>query len=400
MILQFGTGAFLRGFLDWMLYERGAEEHLVVSGLTRSRSAAALHQAQGRFTHVIRGLQGGETLDRSFENDVIDEVVDPYSDWERLREIARDPELRWIVTNATEAGMVWEPASTPNPAPDPASAKLAALLVHRFHQLEDAPVLWITPTELVEDNGPLLRDLVLRHAAEWGTDESFEAWLDERVRFVSTLVDRIVAKGEGLDLESEPYHLWVIEGELPPPMEGLPVTVAPDLAPWRERKVRLLNGGHGTLVFTGLLLGHEHVIDAMRDPVQRAFSERTLREEVLPTLEGEPAELEAYLGGVLERFENPFLAHRLDAILLNSHAKVQARLLPAMRESTQPPVGLATSLAAFLLVYRGRDEGELLDRYRSASPAELLSDLDASHAELVLERMERLEADVASALQQ
>lgn len=388
MILQLGTGAFLRGFLGWMLHESGYDGRLVVSGLTRGGSAAAL-RAQGlRYSHTLRGLSGGATVDSTFTNGVIDEALDPHADFERLKDVARDPALRLVVTNATEAGMAWTVASAPNPCPDPFAAKLAALLVARFHALGDgAPPLLVAPTELVEGNGPRLRELVLRHAGEWGTDEAFEPWLDGTTRFVDTLVDRIVAKApttaDPLAISSEPYHLWALAdgGALGEVLDtrGLNVVSAPDLAPWRERKVRLLNGGHACLVFTGLLGGLVHVADAMNDEVHRAFLERCLREEVLPTLAGEG--LEGYLDDVLERFANPFLDHRLDAIRLNSHAKVHVRLLPAMRDHAARtgalPPGLVTALAAFLLLYRDAqagDDAEVLARYRGRRPSEALAD--------------------------
>ncbi len=425
MILQLGTGAFLRGFLDWMLHEVSYEGRVVVSGLTRSGSVEALRECDLRFTHTLRGLRGGTRVEEQLSNTVLTEAVDPYAEWDRLRAVAMDPELRLVVTNSTEAGLVWRPASSPNPCPEPFAAKLAALLVARFHALgSGAPSLLVTPTELVEDNGPALRTLVLRHALEWGTDESFTGWLDGHVRFVSTLVDRIVSKepseGDPLAISSEPYHLWVLDdggalGEVLD-LEGLNVHSVSDLAPWRERKVRLLNGGHACLVFTGLLDGLVHVREAMEQPIHRAFLERCLREEVLPGLSGDPAELEDYLADVLERFANPFLDHRLDAIRLNSHAKVHVRILPAMREHVARtgslPPGLTTALAAFLLVYQGAssgDEADVLVRYSGKSPAQALADpvlfppeslkgLDDLPA-AVTEAAARLKRDVKAALQ-
>lgn len=424
MILQLGTGAFLRGFLDWMLHETAYEGRVVVSGLTRGGSVEALREQGLGFTHTLRGLKGGTRVDARVSNSVLTEAVDPYKEWDRLRAVAMDPELRLVVTNSTEAGLVWRPASSPNPCPEPFAAKLAALLIARFHALgAEAPGLLVTPTELVQDNGPALRSLVLAHALEWGTDESFAGWLDDCVTFASTLVDRIVSKepteDDPLAISSEPYHLWVLEdggalgGILD--LQGLNVHSVADLAPWRERKVRLLNGGHACMVFTGLLDGLCHVRDAMEHPVHRAFLERCLREEVLPGLTGDTEELEAYLGDVLERFSNPFLDHRLDAIRLNSHAKVHVRILPAMRDHAARtgclPQGLTTALAAFLLLYReasSGDEADVLVRYCGRTPAQALEDpvlfppeslagLDDLPA-AVSEAAARLERDVQGAL--
>ena len=391
MILQLGTGAFLRGFLDWLLHQSGSDMPLIVSGLTRGRSVEVLRGRELRYGHALRGLAGGTTFDERLTNTAITEACDPYQDWNRLRTIASSPDLRLIVTNATEAGMTWEVASAPNPAPEPFAAKVAALLLRRFHELgdTDGANLWVVPTELVEANGDRLRELVLRHADEWGSD-GFPEWLDARVRFVNNLVDRIVSKAPTdeapLAISSEPYLYWALENAqdlvdwLPCEHPGV-VSVA-DLKPIGERKVRCLNGGHACLVFTGLLAGLTHVADALEHPVQRAFLEHCLRAEILPTLAGDPAELSAYVDDVLERFANPFLDHRLDAILLNSHAKVHVRLLPAMRDHVTRtgslPPGLTTAFAAFLAVYRGRTQGDdagVLERYQAAWAAGGVADV-------------------------
>lgn len=385
MILQLGTGAFLRGFLDWILFERGYDRPVIASGLTRGGGAALLRARGGTFTHAVEGA--------SFRNTVLDEVLDPYEEWERLREVAADPSLEWIVTNGTEAGMTWREAPAPEPCPEPFAAKLAALLLARFRASPAAELL-VTPTELVEDNGRRLRELVRAHARAWEAPSEFDGWLDDRVRFVGTLVDRIVSGAPTTDdplaIASERYLLWVLERP-----EGLRdvldvgalnVHGVDDLTPWRERKVRVLNGGHACLVFPGLLLGLEHVHEGMEHAALGPFVRRCLAEEVLPTLAGERAELEAYLDDVLARFENAWLRHRLDAIRLNSHAKVRARLLPAMRDHAARtgalPPGLTTALAAFLLVYREAtdgDEVEVLARHhagwREGGAAGVLADL-------------------------
>ena len=124
--------------------------------------------------------------------------------------------------------------------------------------------------ELIADNGTVLRDTVLRHAADWALEEDFLRWLREENRFCNTLVDRIVtgcpaAQAPRLNAENgyedalldtaEPFGLWVIEGdealsrEFPAQKAGLPVKLVADHHPYKEQKLSLIHISKAVIFF-------------------------------------------------------------------------------------------------------------------------------------------------------
>lgn len=396
LILQLGTGVFLRGFWDWMVQTAndrvGWGASVTVAKLTPTGGLDAFEAQDGEFTHVLRGLQDGEPSTEELKVRCIDAWIDPYGEWERFLALARDPRLRFVVSNATEAGLVYTECPPPTACPASFPAKVTALLHARFSALEGAADagLVLLPLELVEGNGAVLRECVLRHARDWELGDAFVSWLESDNRFISTLVDRIVtgsteeerqahetAGADRLLDISEPYHFLAleaeegIEAELPLHRSGLNVVWASDLAPYHLRKVRILNGSHACLVFLGSLLGHETVLDAMEDPALARFLRHCVHEEIVPTLEQPEAELRTYVEETFERFRNPWLRHRLRDIALNSLAKVKVRLLApildAHRERGTPPPGLCLAFAAFLVAYRDpdfvRDTDQVRERF-------------------------------------
>ena len=219
-----------------------------------------------------------------------------------------------------------------------------------------------------------------RLAEIWGLPSGFITWLGDACIFCSTLVDRIVTgypaseaenlwqklgyRDELLDV-GEPFGLWVIESdrdvsrELPFAEAGLPVIFTNDQKPYRERKVRILNGAHTSSVLAGWLYGKTIVRDMMTDPVTGDFLKQTVREEIAPFVPLDPKEVEAFADSVFERFENPFIDHSLLSISLNSVSKWKTRVLPSFRDYTarygRLPKRLTFSFAALLAFYTSSD---------------------------------------------
>lgn len=380
-VAQFGTGVFLRGHFDWMvqgLNQRGAFcGGIAVVKLTAQGDLASFERQQGAYVHVLRG--GSEACPEVSAGviDCIRAWIDPRLEWQRFAALARQDSLRFVVSNATEAGIVYRPSPPPSAGcPESFPARLAAFLDERRRAYPDGGGgLVVLPLELIADNGPVLRDLVLRHARDWRLDAGFARFVQGECRFVSTLVDRIVAAPRDEDRAqllrefevddallnaSEPYHFLgletdaALERELPLLEHGFEVVYTADLAPYRLRKVRILNGGHAAMIFTGLLDGLELVQQAMAQPLHADFLEQALLMEVVPTLPLPRADLERYVQQILRRFRNPFLRHRMLDIRLNSLAKVKVRLLPTLVDARRmglPTPRLTLSFAAFLLDY-------------------------------------------------
>ncbi len=393
--VQFGGGGFLRGFFDWMLQvanDAGVYDGSVVVVQSTPRGVAdALKRQNGQYTQILRGAEGVKAC----PIDVVSRCVKAYEDFPAFLALAEVPTLRLIVSNTTEAGIRFEPGE-PMASPKSFPARLAALLYHR-HQL-GLPGFLILPCELIEENGRTLKEYVLRHARSWGLGEGFFQFVERDNHFLNTLVDRIntgYPAGEAIDLGyadelvncCEWYHLWVIEGdgalaaEMPFDRAGLNVRWVDDLAPYRTRKVRILNGAHTATVALAMLAGVETVGEAVADPEIGAFMRRTVFEEIIPTLDLPGEELKEYAEGVFRRFQNPFIRHEWRAISLNSVSKFRVRVLPSILEYERRfgrlPPNLIRSLAKLIELYRGfdvRDEPQTIAAMRRSSVREVLSD--------------------------
>ncbi len=361
-VLQFGTGVFLRGHFDWMLQrakDAGLWDGSVIGVKLTPRGELALAERPS-YPHMSRGVVDGIPVEEHSKVTVVESWLHPYESWPVVLGTARLLTLDVVVSNSTEAGIAYAPASPPGTCPDPFPAKLLAWLHVRFEAHPNRGVT-VLPLELIDDNGARLREVVERYVDDWCLGTAFGVWLRDRVSFRSTLVDRIVTKpGEGDDpllVIAEPYHLLAIEGDdsleerLPLRSAGLNVVYTDDLASYRTRKVRVLNGAHHAMIFLGLMCGKGNVKECMDDPVVSAFVEHVIVGEVLPTIDGDGTELRQYAETTLDRFRNPDLDHRLSAIALNSCAKVQVRLLPTIADAVATqgavPPGLVLAVAAY-----------------------------------------------------
>ncbi len=386
-ILQFGEGAFLRGFVDWMVHQLNKQGlfdgSIVVVQPLANGLVDALNAQDGLFTHILRGVVDGKLVE---ETEVIGSIrrgINPFVNFEAFLATARNPDLRFIVSNTTEAGIACHPDDRIDAKP-PVSfpGKLTRLLLERFQAFGGSAEsgLVILPCELIEFNGTNLRRCVLETAAKWQLDSAVISWIEKHVIFCNTLVDRIVTgypREEAPEIwaklgyedtllnTSEVFHAWVIEApaslaaELPLDKAGLNVIFTPDYKPYRDRKVRILNGAHTSTVLAAFLAGHDLVKECLDDPAFADFLRGALNEEIIPTLDLPRSDLDAFAAAVLERFANPFVKHPLLSISLNSTSKFTARVLPSLltyldRRGTLPD-RLVYSLAALIAFYRGTE---------------------------------------------
>ena len=385
-ILQFGGGNFLRGFVDWMVQvanERGVIDAGVAVIHTTDHPSPAfelLRTQDGLFHVCLEGIKDGAPVREVTRVECVQAVAAAHGEYERYRELYLGADLRLIVSNTTEAGIVYvdgDDVSAHPPASFP--AKVTALLHDRFRHFGGAPDmgLAIVACELIEDNGSTLREFVLRHAEAANLGADFITWVREACSFYDTLVDRIVPGfprddidriqaqigfADRLVVKGEYFHVWAIGGDerirelLPLDRAGLNVRFMDDIRPFRAQKVRVLNGAHTALSALGLELGFESVGEAFGDAEVRAYVERLVGEEVLATIDGDRAELQAFAAGILERFANPYLHHRLGDIALNAVAKWRVRNLPVYVDRVHAGESAsltALSLAAVLLLQAG-----------------------------------------------
>lgn len=416
-ILQFGGGNFLRGFVDWKIDRMndvaGTDWGIVILRSVGGRDGSALNEQDGIYTVVSRGIgPGGTAVSEPRVVAAVREEIDCSADWARVLTLAARPEIEVILSNTTETGIVFDPTAGPTDAP-PASfpAKLTALLAHRWRTLgADAPGCQIIPCELTDRAGDTLAALVRDHARAWNLPQAFQDWLDARVPFYNTLVDRIVTGAPKADRDSieatlgyrdpcltttELYHFLAIEQRPDQPPLTLRLAdhdpgtvVVPDVTHLKLRKVAILNGAHTALCPLALLAGVPTVGAAMDIPDARQFLTRLLEREILPFLDLPPAETAAFASEVLRRFANPFVQHYWHDISLNAVSKIRTRNLDRMIAfhacyDRAPPL-LTLSLAAWVLFYLGRFPGadrlpprDTPDVLRQFFKVQSLSDPDA-----------------------
>ena len=381
--VQFGTGALLRGFVDDFVHNANAQGRfggrIVAIASTGSARDRALREQDGLYTLVVEGIERGQPVRECRIISSVSRALSAADEWNEVLELARQPLLEFVFSNTTEVGIVSDEDSGAEDAPPKSfPAKLTRFLFERAQAFDFASDrgLTIVPCELIENNGARLRDIVSAIAKRWELGTTFLEWLDSAVPFCNTLVDRILPGAprdadverlstmlgyeDALLTTCEPYRLFAIEGD-----EALRVRltwatdpgiiVAPDIAPYRKRKVHLLNGAHTLLVPVALPMGCETVRDAMSHPSINRFVRRAMLEEIAPYLDVEGAE--EFAEAVLDRFGNPHIRHALIDITLQATMKTRVRVVPSVQRyvdrTGSVPQSLAFGFAAFLHTLQG-----------------------------------------------
>ena len=386
-VVQFGEGNFLRGFVDYMIdiaNEKGLfDGDIVLIKPIEYGSLERFHAQDCQYTVSLRGIDNGEA---KVQNRIVKSVADAVAsveEYEKYNDLAKIDTLRFVVSNTTEAGIVYDAEDKfelcpPNTFP----GKLTKFLHTRWEAFDGArdKGLIMLPVELIDDNGLHLKECVLKQCENWGLEKEFVEWINEACTFTSTLVDRIITGypkdtdeelwkewgyRDELIVTGEPFALWVIESdkdisdELPLVKAGLPVIFTDDHHPYKQRKVRILNGAHTSFVLAGFLCGNDIVLECMNDPMIRSFITTTIYDEVIPTLTLPKPELMAFAEAVFTRFDNPYVKHALLSISLNSVSKWRARCMPSflgfIKQNGTVPKHLAFSLAALMAFYTGSE---------------------------------------------
>lgn len=386
-VLQFGEGNFLRGFVDYMIdiaNEKGVfDGDIVLVKPIEFGTLDRFHAQESQYTVSLRGIvEGRATVQNRIVTSVTD-VVAAHEEYEKYSAFAKLDSLRYIVSNTTEAGIVYDESDKLEMCP-PISfpGKLAKFLYERYRHFNGAPDkgLVMLPVELIDDNGIHLKECVLKQADNWNLEEGFKTWLNEACIFCSTLVDRIITGypreedkklweewgyRDELIVTGEPFALWVIEcpkdisGEFPLDQAGLPVIYTDNQKPYKQRKVRILNGAHTSFVLASYLAGNDIVLTSMQDEVVFNFMKKTIFDEVIPTLTLPRADLVDFAEAVITRFNNPYVKHSLLSISLNSVSKWRARCMPSflgyIEMKKELPKHLTFSLAALMAFYKGTE---------------------------------------------
>lgn len=384
-IIQFGEGNFLRAFVDWIIYNMNEKTDFnssVVVVQPIEKGMVDMLNAQDDLYHVnLQGLDNGQVVNSLTMIDVISRALNPYSQNDEFMKLAEQPEMRFVISNTTEAGIAFDPSCKLDDAPASSyPGKLTQLLYHRFKTFNGdmSKGLIIFPCELIFLNGHKLKETIYQYIELWNLGEDFKKWFEGACGVYATLVDRIVPGFPRKDIDSikekiqyddnlvvqaEIFHLWVIEApetvakEFPANKAGLNVLFVPSEEPYHERKVTLLNGPHTVLSPVAYLSGVNIVREACEHEVIGKYIDKVMFNELMETLNLPKEELQKFAKDVLERFNNPFVDHQVTSIMLNSFPKYQTRDLPGLKvyleRKGELPKGLVLGLAAIITYYKG-----------------------------------------------
>ena len=407
-VLQYGEGNFLRSFVDLYfetLNREGGEWAVEIVKPIPFGSLDAFARQGNRYHVVLRGVKNGNAAETVYPVSVVEQAISPFDDFPAYAALAVDPELAVIVSNTTEAGICYhEGDSFDGFAEITYPAKLTKFLYARFRA--GLPGVYLLPVELIENNADELFRCVEKYIDLWQLPEAFREWNRTENFYCNTLVDRIVSGfprdevlrerlwklvGERDDLLSvaEPFGLWVIGNKgkiadlLPAGHHNIDIILTDDIAYYKKRKVRVLNGSHTNLVAAGLLLGAETVYDCMTNETLYRFFRASL-EEIVPFVSSDRSMTERFAADVEERFRNPYLNHQLTSIALNSISKWRARVLPTFRDffaaNGRIPEHLTVGFSCLMHLYRTKyaelkDDAEVLSFFASGKPLkDFLSD--------------------------
>ena len=406
-ILQFGTGVLLRGLVDYLVdkaNKQGIFKGRVVVVKSTDGPVTEFSSQDNLYTQHIKGVAQGELVNQTLVNASISRVLQSNADWAAVLETVHQPGLQVIISNTTEVGIqyVEENISTGVPASFP--GKLLAVLWERYQHFKGSTGTGfvIVPTELVVDNGRLLQEIVLKLAAHNRLPEAFVQWVKTENHFCNSLVDRIVP-GKPRDLETlqqqagytdslwidvEPFLLWAIEGGayvqqvLSFQKTDDRMLIAPSITPYREQKLRILNGSHTISVPLAFLGGLNTVYECMEHEYMRSFFQTVVLEEILPTIQDICPQAGTFAQDVLDRFANPYIAHKLISITFQESSKMNARnvrtFLRYYERHNSLPQAMCLGFAAMLLFLRPvKEEG---GKYYGARAAEqyLITDDNAA----------------------
>lgn len=393
-VMQFGEGNFLRAFVNYWfdLANEKADWNgkCVLIQPIAPGLAKMINEQEGLYTLYLRGSQNGQKVDDKRVISSVSRCLNPYEaeDYAKMMEVAASDDLEIIVSNTTEAGIVYDPACQISDVPCSSfPGKLTQVLYHRY-QAGKKGILMLA-CELIDNNGKELLKCVNQYIDQWGLEDGFRSYVNEECTFCGSLVDRIVPgrirdPQEVAQLEEkhgyadplldvgEVFGLWVIEGDpklndvLPFRKAGLEghVFVASDMTPYKKRKVRILNGAHTGFVLGAYLAGFDIVRECMNDPTVLGYMNKMLLEEIVPILPLDQEDCKNFAAAVQDRFNNPFVNHELMSISLNSTSKWRARNMPSFLEYIEAkgklPTCLTMSFAAYIAFF-SNDIQELTD---------------------------------------
>ena len=381
-VLQFGTGVLLRALPDYFIDKANKQGvfngRLVLVKTTSQGDATALDEQDGLYTVCVRGIENGRKVEENIVNAAVSRVLSANEQWKEILAYARKKEMQVVISNTTEVGLrlVNETISEGTPSSFP--GKLLAFLYERFQFFNGNKEcgMIVIPTELVSDNGKVLKSILIELARFNQLDEQFIEWLQSANHFCSSLVDRIVpgkpaqpvldeienetGYTDKLLLMAEVYRLWAIEGDeyvktvLSFYKADTGVIIEPDITIYKELKLRLLNATHTLTCGLAFIAGFETVKEGMDDAALSSFVKKLMLEEIAHAIPY-PVSLNVandFGNKVLDRFRNPHIRHQWISITMQYSSKLKMRVVPVLlkhyEKNNSVPQLIAFGFAAYI----------------------------------------------------
>lgn len=386
-VAQFGEGGFLRTFVDYYfdnLNKKGYDYSVSIIKPITFGTLDNFKAQDNKYNVILRGMKDGKAVEEVYKVNSVKEVIDPFNEIDKFYALAKDKDLKIIVSNTTEAGICYnendlfsgfENITYP--------AKLTKFLLERYNANLEG--VYVMPVELIDNNATELYNCVLKYIDLWNLSDGFKNYITEKCYFSNTLVDRIVSGyprdektkehltnligyEDKLMSVGEPFGLWAVEkkGEIDKYVvegfNGIDVVITDDIKYYKKRKVRVLNGSHTNLVPVSLWLGKITVDECMNDKTIYSFIKNTLDNEIIPFVSNDINSTKLFANSVIERFFNPFLNHQLISISLNSISKWRARDLPSFTDYytkyNKLPKYLTIGFSYLMVIYSSLYKGE------------------------------------------
>jgi len=360
-IVHLGIGAFHRAhqafYTEAVLNKFGGDWGIIGSSL-RSASVRDQLVPQDCLYTLVERSGDGEKL--QIIGAVLDTLVGPENPAALVAQMAAS-NIKIVSLTITEKGYCHDPATgnlnLAHPdiihdlehldAPVSAIGFLVAALKHRFDNKQKAFTL--LSCDNLPNNGEVLEKVITQFAQKISPD--FSVWIKANATFPCTMIDRIVpatTDEDRRDIEArlglrdegmvvcEPFTQWVVEDKFAdgrPEWDKVGVLLVEDVRVFEKIKLRLLNGAHSTMAYTGYLSGFQYISEVMEQPafvnLVKTYMAREAGETVVAPV---GFDIEAYKQQLRERFSNKALKHRTWQIAMDGSQKLPQRLLETLRE--------------------------------------------------------------------
>lgn len=251
---------------------------------------------------------------------------------------------------------------------------IVAALKQRYDQNQKAFTL--LSCDNLPNNGDVLQKVIVQFAQEISSD--LANWINANATFPCSMIDRIVpatTDDDRRDIEArlglrdegmvvcEPFSQWVIEDKFSdsrPEWEKAGVLLVDDVKIFEKIKLRLLNGTHSIMAYTGYLAGFQYISGVMQQPAFVNMIKIYMDREAGETIQA-PAgfDIDAYKQQLCDRFTNTSLKHRTWQIAMDGSQKLPQRLLETLRQQlkTHGHIDiLCLGIAAWIRYVSGIDE--------------------------------------------